>query len=60
MKDFDVDVPQPFISSYLRHSYYLSEETVVFCLFDRSLDSKVKENVAQQLLKTNLPDIFRV
>ena len=60
MKDFSVDVPQAFISSYLRHSYYLSEETVDFCLFDKSLDNKVKEKVAQQLLKKNLPDIFRL
>ena len=60
MKDFDADVPQAFISSYLRHSHYLSEETVVFCLFDKSLDNKVKEKVAQQLLKTNLPEVFKL
>ena len=46
MKDLDVDDPQAFISSYLRLSYYLSEEKVVFCLFDNSLDNKFKEKVA--------------
>ena len=49
LRDFDKKVADAFFQSYARHSYYLTEENIVFSLFNEDLDLQERANIARKL-----------
>ena len=51
-KMFEPKAAEACLKSLSRHGWYLTEQLVVFCLFDKDLDAKSKTSVAKALSET--------
>ena len=57
-KNVDSKVALAVIASLQKHTWYLSPNLVVLCLADDDLSYDEKDEVAKQILKFPIPDVF--
>ena len=58
LKAIDEDIASSVIKSIKRHLDYLTEENVIFSLFDENLSPEDRSNIAKILFVTPRPEVF--
>ncbi len=57
-KDVDEVVASEVMQSVIRHLWYVTEELVIFALFDKELPDDVRRDMARKLRATQRPPVF--